>query len=192
MGGSSDRPKAIEQEKLACPRCCLKRLIVVSREPSNGAPCFFHGPRTPMLMKLQVELLGTESLLRMNDTYRKNVAATITSTCENERVRLIASEMLSADDPVEKVAELAEQDPVALAVLLRASLLVFSSLYQKQAMETELERRSQLNGSYMLTPRSSVRTLFSGGSGYRTNRIRLKKSGICAARAMKSFVLVFG
>lgn len=96
-------------------------------------------------MKLQVELIGTESLVRMNDAYRQTVAVTVSSTCENERVRLIASEMLSADDPIEKVAELAEQDPEALAVLLRASLFVFSSLYQKQAMEAELERRSQLN-----------------------------------------------
>ena len=77
----------------------------------------------------------------MNDTYRQTVAVTVSGTCENERVRLIASEMLSADDPIEKVAELAEQDPRALAVLLRSSLLVFSSMYEKQAMETELERR---------------------------------------------------
>jgi hypothetical protein len=98
-----------------------------------------------MLMRIQAKLIGTESLVRMNDTYRKTVAVTVSSTCENERVRLIASEMLSADDPIEKFAELAEQDQEALAVLLRASLFVFSSLYQKQPMETELERRSQLN-----------------------------------------------
>lgn len=98
-----------------------------------------------MLMKLQVELIGTESLQRMNDVYRKTIFGTVRSTCENERVRLIASEMLTEDDPIEKVAELADQDQEALAVLLRASLLVFNTLYQKQAMEAELDRRSQLN-----------------------------------------------
>lgn len=98
-----------------------------------------------MLMNLNVGLISTQSLQHMNDVYRQTIVGTVRSTCENERVRLIASEMLSADDPIEKVAELANQDQEALAVLLRASLYVFNTLYQKQAMEAELERRSQLN-----------------------------------------------
>ena len=129
------------RKKTACPGSCLKRNGSCVPGSLQTGSLFIYCRSAPMLMKLQVELLGTESLLQMNDAYRETVAVTVSGTCENERVRLIASEMLSADDPIEKVAELAEQDPRALAVLLRSSLLVFSSMYEKQAMETELERR---------------------------------------------------
>lgn len=98
-----------------------------------------------MLFWQNSRLKSTQALMRQNDQDRIFIAATVRMTMSSFWVKMAATELIYAEDPVEKVVEMAQSDPEALRVLLQSSMFLLNTLHEKQEIEAEIERRSAAN-----------------------------------------------
>ncbi len=98
-----------------------------------------------MLTPEDLREFSTESILRRDQASRLMTEGTVDMICKQEILREAISDVLTADEPLQRFCELAALHPKTMNLVLSAGLFVLEQVHDGKIQKDEIQRRADLN-----------------------------------------------